>query len=365
MAANDSGQSLADLAAPSSAPNHGRQAAGVRAQSSRSRVTRRGRGAPPVGNPCPDIAGARTGTGDLAGISPVRDARPPTGGGRQRTGCERQRGISGACPRPATPPRHVGGASGGCLIFSDRNLDEARIWFRAGARHRPARGHPLNLLGMSMSQTDDDLDRAILSDFLLGRLSGAEEEQARLRLEADARWQALALEIDDNDALVRSVRQVSDTPLPADPAPLRDLIGRLERLREPAAETADFVASPATATPAPSPVAYSFLRPPEQANELGCLGGFRIISPLGAGGMGLVFEAEDPQLQRRVAVKVMNPALASDPRHRQRFLREARAAAALRHDHIIDIYQVGEDQGVPFFAIPLLDGESLEDRLRR
>jgi len=251
------------------------------------------------------------------------------------------------------------------LIFSDRNLDEARIWFRAGARHRPARGHPLNLLGMSMSQTDDDLDRAILSDFLLGRLSGAEEEQARLRLEADARWQALALEIDDNDALVRSVRQVSDTPLPADPAPLRDLISRLERLREPAAETADFVASPATATPAPAPAAYSFLRPPEQANELGCLGGFRIISPLGAGGMGLVFEAEDPQLQRRVAVKVMNPALASDPRHRQRFLREARAAAALRHDHIIDIYQVGEDQGVPFFAMPLLDGESLEDRLRR
>jgi serine/threonine protein kinase len=216
-----------------------------------------------------------------------------------------------------------------------------------------------------MSQTDDDLDRAILSDFLLGRLSGADEEQARLRLEADARWQALAAEIEPDDALVRSVRQASDTPRPADPAPLRELIGHLERLREPAPETADFVASPDTATPAPSPVGSAFLRPSEEADELGRLGGFRIIRPLGAGGMGLVFEADDPHLQRRVALKVMNPGLASEPRHRQRFLREARAAAALRHDHVIDIYQVGEDHGVPFFAMPLLDGESLEARLGR
>jgi serine/threonine protein kinase len=79
--------------------------------------------------------------------------------------------------------------------------------------------------------------------------------------------------------------------------------------------------------------------------------------------MGIVFEAEDPVLRRRVALKVMRPAFAGVPVHRQRFLREARTAAALRHDHITEIYQVGEDNGVPFLAMPLLAGESLESCL--
>src|SRR5207302_3265782 len=83
------------------------------------------------------------------------------------------------------------------------------------------------------------------------------------------------------------------------------------------------------------------------------------------GGMGIVFQAEDPQLQRLVALKVMKPGLAASSSARQRFLREARAAAALEHDHIVPIYQVGEDRGVPFLAMPLLRGETLEERLER
>ena len=86
---------------------------------------------------------------------------------------------------------------------------------------------------------------------------------------------------------------------------------------------------------------------------------------LGAGGMGVVFQAEDPQLQRQVALKAMLPALAASASARERFLREARAAAALEHDHIVTIYQVGEDRGVPFLAMPLLEGEPLDDRLKR
>ena len=86
---------------------------------------------------------------------------------------------------------------------------------------------------------------------------------------------------------------------------------------------------------------------------------------LGAGGMGIVFQAEDPQLQRLLALKVMKPDLAVFADARQRFLREARAAAAIEHEHIVSIYHVGEDHGVPFLAMPLLHGESLEDRLRR
>ena len=81
--------------------------------------------------------------------------------------------------------------------------------------------------------------------------------------------------------------------------------------------------------------------------------------------MGAVFAAEDPLLERPIALKVMLPHAATAADSRQRFLDEARAAAALQHDHVVAIYQVGEDRGVPFFAMPLLKGETLESRLKR
>jgi serine/threonine protein kinase len=108
-----------------------------------------------------------------------------------------------------------------------------------------------------------------------------------------------------------------------------------------------------------------FLAPAQSPEELGRLGGYRVLKVLGQGGMGVVFLAEDPRLQRQVALKAMLPGVAATPSARQRFLREARAAAALKHDHIITIYQVDEDRGVPFAAMELLEGESLEDRLHR
>jgi WD40 repeat protein/serine/threonine protein kinase len=109
----------------------------------------------------------------------------------------------------------------------------------------------------------------------------------------------------------------------------------------------------------------AFLAPAQQADEIGRLGNYRVRKVLGAGGMGVVFEAEDPKLQRPVALKAMLPSLAARPTNRQRFLREAQAAAAITHDHIVTIYQVDEDRGVPFLAMQLLQGESLESRLRR
>src|SRR5262249_54020502 len=110
---------------------------------------------------------------------------------------------------------------------------------------------------------------------------------------------------------------------------------------------------------------YDFLAPPQRADEIGRLGPYRVLKVLGSGGMGVVFRAEDVQLQRPVALKAMLPALASSTSARERFLREARAAAAIEHDYIVPIYQVGEDRGVPFLAMKLLAGEPLEDRLKR
>lgn len=95
------------------------------------------------------------------------------------------------------------------------------------------------------------------------------------------------------------------------------------------------------------------------------LGQFRIVRELGRGGMGYVFEAEDEKLERRVAVKVLTPELAGNPEAVARFLREARAAAAVEHDHIVPILHVGEDAGTAYIVMPLLLGESLQARLTR
>ncbi len=108
-----------------------------------------------------------------------------------------------------------------------------------------------------------------------------------------------------------------------------------------------------------------FLAPPQAPGELGRLDDYRVLRLLGSGSMGLVFLAEDTNLHRHVALKVMKKEQAKKADNRARFLREARSTAAVRHDHIVTIYQVGEDRGVPFLAMELLEGESLEDRLNR
>src|SRR5262249_35006744 len=84
---------------------------------------------------------------------------------------------------------------------------------------------------------------------------------------------------------------------------------------------------------------------------------YRLDSAVGRGGMGIVYRATDVELMREVAVKVVSDAGSSDAR--QRFLREARAAAALNHPHIISVYDVGEAQGLPFFVMELVDGPNL------
>jgi serine/threonine protein kinase len=107
----------------------------------------------------------------------------------------------------------------------------------------------------------------------------------------------------------------------------------------------------------------SFLGRPQATGELGTLGPFRILELLGAGATGIVFRAEDSQLRRQVALKVLRPTIAASSHSRRRFLREARAAASFEHDNIVTIYQVGEDGGIPWLAMKLLRGQSLKDRL--
>jgi WD40 repeat protein len=108
-----------------------------------------------------------------------------------------------------------------------------------------------------------------------------------------------------------------------------------------------------------------FLAAPSRADSLGRLGHYEVLEVVGRGGMGVVLRAFDDKLHRVVAIKVLAPQLASSAPARQRFVREARAAAAVTHDNVIDIHAVEDSGPVPFLVMQFIHGCSLQEKLDR
>ncbi|WP_010581630.1 serine/threonine-protein kinase [Schlesneria paludicola] len=108
-----------------------------------------------------------------------------------------------------------------------------------------------------------------------------------------------------------------------------------------------------------------FLGPTDDPRMLGRIGCYEVSGVIGCGGMGLVLKAFDPALNRYAAIKVLAPHFASSGAAKQRFAREAQAAAAVVHDNVVAIHGVDEYRGIPYLVMPYIKGESLQKRIDR
>lgn len=202
-----------------------------------------------------------------------------------------------------------------------------------------------------------------LQKLLLGQLPTAEIERMATEFADDSRLAELAESLVGKDDALLSLLQNHEASV-VDPEGERLVERLLQRLKpaipfKPGDET--FAVNKADATTEPSSFNVAAMLPvlPERLEY------YRPIKVLGQGGMGTVYLAEDTRLGREVAIKTLRPELAINAQAKERFLREARSAAKLEHDHIIPIYSVGEADGTPFLAMPFLKGEPLDALIRR
>jgi serine/threonine protein kinase/Tfp pilus assembly protein PilF len=144
---------------------------------------------------------------------------------------------------------------------------------------------------------------------------------------------------------------------------LTDYVGRYPALAEEIREL--FSALVLMEDVRPGPPAAAEGSPLDRAGDVPFrqLGEYRLVREIGRGGMGVVYEAEQESLGRRVALKVLPPEAVRDPRYLQRFQREARAAARLHHTHIVPVFGVGEDQGTHYYVMQYIEGRPLGEVL--
>lgn len=141
------------------------------------------------------------------------------------------------------------------------------------------------------------------------------------------------------------------------------LQGETRLLDEPLAEECDWDSATGPAASFSQTSILNLLAPSDDERMLGRLGTYEVLGVIGAGGMGIVLKALDPALNRYVAIKILAPHLGSSGAARQRFSREAQAAAAVVHDSVIEIHGVAETKGLPYLVMSYVRGQSLQRRI--
>ena len=206
-------------------------------------------------------------------------------------------------------------------------------------------------------------DQEQLHKLLLGQLPTAEVERLATEYADDGRLAELAESVAGKDDALLALLHNHETAV-VDPEGERLVERLLERLKPALPDNPrDDTAAMKIAAASTEPSSPDVTAPPPKLPER--LEYYRPIKVLGQGGMGTVYLAEDTWLGREVAIKTLRPELAMNPQAKERFLREARSAAKLEHDHVIPIYSVGEADGTPFLAMPFLKGEPLDALIRR
>src|SRR5262245_41565783 len=198
----------------------------------------------------------------------------------------------------------------------------------------------------------------ICDDTQLRRLlAGADDRSTAEHLEACPRCQSRLVELAGSADEWREVRQLLTS----------DNIDSADAEYTAEARERSWSASPlgAKTTAWNESMARQLLAPPSHPEMLGRLGRYEVERLIGSGGYGIVFKAFDTELNRPVAVKILAPHLAGSGAARQRFAREARAAAAVVHEHVVAIHNVESDGAAPFLVMQFVAGESLQTRLDR
>ena len=203
------------------------------------------------------------------------------------------------------------------------------------------------------------------SRYLQGRLTSGDDARVEGHLRECPSCLETISAVADSDTFVQTAMSVTDVDrlIEASTLQVTALQVRLRtyraeyvaQLTQPAVK----VGSGAEAPPWPADV----LAPPRSAGEVGWIQHFRVLGQIGSGGMGVVYRAEDTKLKRDVAIKAILPKYADSKEARQRFLREARSAAHVVHANIVPIFHVDESNGFPFIVMPLLEGQSLHERM--
>ena len=206
-----------------------------------------------------------------------------------------------------------------------------------------------------MIQTARCPDREVFEGFLSGKLDDDQLSEVEEHLAACPACGETVRSMHVDDTFLQRVRGAGrDGRATTDQEQLEPLLEQLEQLGNSRSEANASIAARRREV-------ESMLAPCE--GELGRLGHYVLLRPLGAGGMGIVYQAEDTKLRRLVALKILRPSLGALAK--ERFIHEARAAAAIENDNVVTIYDTGTQEGLTYLAMQWLDGETLEDRLQR
>jgi eukaryotic-like serine/threonine-protein kinase len=214
--------------------------------------------------------------------------------------------------------------------------------------------------------------RSQLEDYVSGRLDGVAHHAVDDHLDACVTCQAALATLDDHEPALSCLRAATPGPAPMEAPELRQLAARAKALCSPSTPVNEPGSNGTAASPVEdlrgSPDGLTAYQAEEIAAGRGdmlVLGNYVLLAPLGAGGMGRVFQAYHRPMKRKVALKLLAPDLLRSPDARLRFQREVEAVARLSHAHIVAAHDAGEAAGRHFLVMEFVDGSNLSDVVKR